>query len=389
MNPIYLDYNATTPLDPRVLEAMMPYLQTHFGNPSSQGHTWGWTAEKAVKDSRQNAANFLGCQADELFFTSGSTESNNWAILGTVQQLKLQNPNEKIHILTSAVEHNCVLKSLQMAEKLYGVECDFIALKKDGSIDLDSLEKLIKPHTRLISLIWVNNEIGSLNPIAKISEITKSRNIWLHTDATQAIGKIHFQLKDLSIDLLSLSGHKIYGPKGVGLLYKRKSSSLKLSPYFSGGGQESGLRSGTLNVPGIVGLGEAMKILSSDMKKDLQHSLDLQKRFWQKLQEHIPGVQLNGSPISPNIEDLTRSIGNLSITFPKSFPGGFLQDPQLGVSAGSACHSGNSHTSHVLKALGFNEDAMSRTLRLSFGRWTTPAEVDEACLRLAQSLSKL
>lgn len=387
MTPIYLDYNATTPLDPRVFEAMQPYFLQHFGNASSQSHTWGWAAGKAVTAARESISQYLGCQPRDLFFTSGSTESNNWAILGFLEQERLQNPQAPIHVLTSAVEHQSVLKTIAYAQKLLNIEVDFIDLNEDGTINFESLQKLTKPHTRLISLIWVNNEIGSINDLKKISAWTKARQIILHTDGTQAVGKIPFQLSELDIDLLSLSAHKIYGPKGAGLLYKRP--RLELSPRFHGGGQEMGLRSGTLNVPGIVGLGEAIRILSTEDKKDFEHSLLLQKYFWNELQKKIPGIQLNGSPLSNSFLNPTRSASNLSVTFPKGFKGGSFQDPILGVSAGSACHSGSATQSHVLRALCYDPDRISRTLRLSFGRGSTLSQVEEATVRLSQSLAKL
>lgn len=392
MTPIYLDYNATTPVDPRVVEALLPYLRNHFGNPSSASHTWGWTAERAVQKARQQVAQLLNCETADVYFTSGSTESNNWSLRGAVEQAVLDHPGERIHVLTSNAEHNSVLKPLLQLQKLFPVDVEWVAVNSEGCVDVESVREKIKPNTRLMSFIWVNNEIGSINPILQLAELAHSRGILFHTDATQAVGKIPLSLKESRIDLLSLSAHKMYGPKGVGaLIFRRKNSGAQIQCLICGGGQENGQRSGTSNVAGIVGLGEACRLLKEEMAVEIPEALRLQKFFWKEILSRWPEARLNGSPLTKDaaaFTEPTRSPVNLSITFPENFPPGGFQDPHLGVSSTSACSTGGNSVSHVLAALGLSKNETQRTLRLSFGRFTTEAELKEAGVRLQQSFEK-
>ncbi|MEK6772836.1 MAG: cysteine desulfurase family protein [Bdellovibrionota bacterium] len=387
MTPIYLDYNATTPVDPRVVEVMTPYLREHFGNPSSSGHIWGWSAERAVQKSRQHIAELLGCTALDIFFTSGSTESNNWALRGLIENHFLRNPNEKFHVLTSSVEHNSVLKPLLQMQKLFPIELEILPVNSLGLVSIEQLKQKIKPSTRLMSFIWVNNEIGSINPIEDLAQLAHENNIVFHTDATQAIGKIPVNLKNSAIDLLSVSAHKMYGPKGVGALIVRQKSGVQLEPLLCGGGQERSLRSGTLNVPGIVGLGEACRILKEEIAFEIPKSLQLQKYFWSEIQKQCPKARLNGSPLTEltqGFDKTSRSPVNLSVTFNKAFPAGGFQDPHLGVSASSACSTGSMSASHVLTGIGLSSEDAAKTLRFSFGRFTQESDLKEAVHRVSQ-----
>jgi cysteine desulfurase len=368
---IYLDYNSSTPVDPKVLEAMLPFLKDDFGNPSSQGHPWGWAADKAVNTARSQVASLIGCDNKEITFTSGATESNNWAVFGLIHHLMRKSAGEKIHIISSTVEHNSILNGLKYAQEL-GVEVDFLEVNTEGLVHIDDVAKKIKPHTRLISIMWVNNEIGSINDVVKIGNLAKSKQIYFHTDGTQAVGKLPMNLKELPIDMLSFSGHKIYGPKGVGVLYKRrKDPFVDIDPLFLGGGQENGQRSGTLNVPGIVGIGKACEIINQNFETEQRHNRELLAQLLQGLQSIFPDIKLNG-PADLN----NRSPINLSITFPERLGGDLsLRIPGVGVSTGSACSTGKISSSHVLKGIGVTPEDSSRTLRLSVGRYTTTEDI--------------
>ncbi len=387
MTPIYLDYNATTPIDPRVVSAMQPYFAEHFGNPASANHIWGWAADHAVQKSRQHIAELLGCNSADVYFTSGSTESNNWALRGIIENFILNNPQQRIHIITSNAEHNSISKPLQYLQKIFPIEVDFVPVNAAGVVELEAVKKYIRPETKLMSFIWVNNEIGSINPIQELSQLAHDNSVIFHTDATQAIGKIPINLAETNIDLLSLSSHKMYGPKGVGALIMRNKEA-RPQPLICGGGQEKGLRSGTLNVAGIVGFAEACRITKIELTEEILKSLEMQKYFWGKLEKMFPGVRLNGARFSLGEQALKaplRSPTNISVTFAKSFPPGGLQDPKLGVSAGSACSTASMTTSHVLKALNLNTEDVQRTLRFSFGRFTQIKDIDLAIERLSQA----
>lgn len=368
---IYLDYNSSTPVDPKVLEAMLPFLKDDFGNPSSQGHPWGWAAEKAVNTARTQVASLVGCDNKEITFTSGATESNNWALFGLFHHLIRKNKAEKIHIISSTIEHNSILNGLKYLSEL-NVEVDFLEVDKQGLVPVEDIKAKIKSNTRLISIMWVNNEIGSINDVVEIGKLAHSKQIYFHTDGTQAVGKLPMNLKELPIDLLSFSGHKIYGPKGVGVLYKRrKEPFVDIDPLFLGGGQESGQRSGTLNVPGIVGIGKACDLINSSLSSEIVHYRGLLEQLLKGLKEVFPDIKLNGpADIS------SRSPINLSITFPERLGTELsLRVPGVGVSTGSACSTGKISASHVLKGIGLSPEESSRTLRLSVGRYTTANDI--------------
>lgn len=380
LQDIYLDYNATTPVDPQVVLAMEPYFKVHFGNPASAGHHWGWAAENAVTKARSQVASLIGAKASEITFTGGATEANNWVIFGLVSKIREENPYEPIHIITSCVEHSSIMKALPVVQKM-GVEVDFLPVNHFGQVEIEAVRNAIKPHTKLISLIWVNNEVGSINPLREIAILAKEHRIYLHTDGTQAVGKIPVHVTEMGIDLMSFSAHKIYGPKGVGALYVRsKDPKVLINPLIYGGGQEKGLRSGTLNVPGIVGLGLAAEICQKNLPLEQVRMVELRQLLWQKLQVAIPGVRLNGHPTE-------RAPNNLNITLPgiktdRILPG--LQ--KLGVSTGSACGTGAMVVSHVLKGLGMSVDEIQCSLRLSLGRWSTEDDMKYAAEILKNAL---
>lgn len=377
---IYLDYNATTPVDPQVFDAMEPYFKNHFGNPASAGHHWGWTAESAVTKARSQVASLINAKSSEITFTAGATESNNWVIFGLIAKVREENPYEPIHIITSCVEHSSIMKALSAAQKM-GVEVDYLPVNRFGQVEVETLRQAIKPHTKLITLIWVNNEIGTINPLANIVPLAKENKIYLHSDATQAVGKIPVNMTDIGIDLMSFSGHKIYGPKGIGALYMRsKDPKVQINPLIYGGGQEKGLRSGTLNVPGIVGLGVAAEICQQNLPLEATRLTELRQLLWQRLQVAIPGIRLNGHATE-------RAPNNLNITLPgykteQIIPG--LQ--KLGVSTGSACGTGAMVISHVLKGLGMSADEIQCSLRLSLGRWTSEEDIINAVNILKNAL---
>lgn len=371
-NAIYLDYNATTPVDSQVFAAMEPYFKDLFGNPSSASHQWGWTAESAVQKARNQVARLIGAAPQEIYFTSGATEANNWALFGLITKVKAENPNAPIHILSSNAEHSSVLQTLKMAQAL-GVEVDFVPVDSTGRVAVSDVKKLLKPHTKLLSFIWVNNEVGTLNPISELVELAKENKIYLHTDGTQAVGKIPVDVQNIEVDLLSFSAHKIYGPKGVGVLYIRsKNPKVQINAHIMGGGQERGLRSGTLNVPGIVGMGKAAEIASEILVSENERQEKLRSYFCDLLKSEIPDSQINGHPTE-------RAANTLNIYLPDYHPSQSLGGLQnLGVSAGSACASGSVSLSHVLKAMGKSEAQIESSIRVSMGRETTQEEIQEA-----------
>lgn len=366
---VYLDYNATTPVDPEVFAKMEPYFKEQFGNPASAGHQWGWTAGHATDKARMQIAQLIGAKPSEIVFTAGATESNNWVIFGLISKLREENPSEPIHIITSCVEHNSIMRALEAA-RTWGVEVDFLPVNQYGQVEVSTIKNAIKPHTKLMTFIWVNNEIGSRNPISEIAAIAKEHKIYLHTDATQAVGKIPVNVATENIDLMSFSAHKIYGPKGVGALYIRsKDPKVQINPLIYGGGHERGLRSGTLNVPAIVGFGAAAEIASRVQKEESARLLELSQFFWKQLQNIAPTIRLNGHPTE-------RAPNNLNVTLPKIRSEFLLPKLQkLGVSTGSACSTGAVSVSHVLRGLGVSEEDAHCTLRLSLGRWTTQEDL--------------
>lgn len=368
---VYLDYNATTPVDPAVFEAMKPWLQGQFGNPASASHQWGWAAQAAVQKAREHIAKLLSCKPSELYFTAGATEANNWCIYSLAISSLIKN-KEKIHFISTNIEHASIAKALDEVER-WGAEVTRLPVDSKGFITIEELEQSIKPHTRLVSIIWVQNEIGTIQNLNEISKFTSKHKILLHSDATQAVGKITIDLNAVHIDLLSCSAHKFYGPKGAGALYIRsKNPHVQLEALLVGGGQEKGLRSGTLNVPAIVGMGKAAEICSDVFTEENLRILNLRNYFLNLLESKIPDLILNGAPDA-------RSPNNLNISFPslnvnKLTP--YL--PRLGISQGSACSSEQISSSPILAAIGCHEELAKKTLRFSLGRWTTKDDLDTA-----------
>lgn len=374
---LYFDYNATTPVDPAVFEAMLPYFVEHFGNPSSGQHAWGWTAEAATTRARAAVAALVGARPHEIFFTSGATEGNNTALFGVVNRIRAEDPEAPIHILVSAAEHSSVLNAARALARL-GAEVDIVRVDSFGRVDPAVVAKTLKPHTRLMSFIWANNEIGTLNPMKELAALARERKVYLHTDATQAVGKLPVDLRETPVDLLTFSAHKIYGPKGVGALYVRASDpAVSLCPLLHGGGQEQGLRAGTLNVPGIVGLGKAAELAAAGMAEETARTTSLRDRLIDGVRARIPEARLNGHPTE-------RSPINVSLTFPgRPVELRLAKLQRLGFSTGSACSAGRVSMSHVLAAIGLGESDAGCTVRLSVGRATTAADVDQAIEILA------
>ncbi|WP_144299705.1 cysteine desulfurase family protein [Elioraea rosea] len=373
--PVYLDNHATTPCDPRVVEAMLPWFNEKFGNPHSAEHRLGQEAEAAVEAAREAVATLIGAEAREIVLTSGATESNNIAIKGAAR-FAAAHDNPRRRIVTVATEHKCVLESVaDLAAE--GFEPVVLPVRPDGLLDLATLHAAVDEATLLVSVMAVNNEIGVTQDLAAIGRITKEAGALFHTDAAQAAGKIPLNVNALGIDLASISGHKLYGPKGVGALYVRRRPRARLAPLFSGGGQERGLRSGTLPAPLIVGFGEACQIAAAGMAEEAKRLTSLRDRLWSGLAAAIPGITLNGSSEA-------RIPGNLNVTFPGRTAEALMRAcPDLCVSTGSACSSAAVEPSYVLTALGLPPDAAARTLRLGLGRFTSEADVDYAVAALA------
>jgi cysteine desulfurase len=375
---IYLDYQSTTPCDPRVVEKMMPYFTTCFGNPHSRSHPHGWVAEEAVEAARSQVAKLINADAREIIFTSGATESNNLAIKGVAAF----NKTKKNHIITVVTEHKCVLDSCRHLEQ-EGFKITYLPVSPNGLIDLDQLKAAITPETVLVSVMAVNNEIGVIQPLAGIGKICRESGVFFHTDAAQAAGKIPLDVEAMNIDLLSISGHKIYGPKGVGALYVRRKPRVRLQALINGGGQERGMRSGTLPVPLCVGLGEACAIAEAEMEKNNTHIKALSDRLYQGLSAKLSNIVLNGDPIH-------RVPGNLNISFAYVEGEGLMMGiKDLSVSSGSACTSSSLEPSYVLRALGVEEEMAHTSIRFGLGRFTTEAEVDAALELVINAVERL
>ena len=373
--PIYLDNQATTACDPRVMAAMLPWFTEFFGNPHSAEHTMGQQAEAAVEAARAEMAGLIGAEAREITFTSGATESNNIAIKGAARfAARMGDPRKRV--ITVATEHKCVLESVaDLGEE--GFEPVVLPVGADGLLDPDLLRDALAVPTLLVSVMAVNNEIGVIQDIKALAVIAREAGALFHTDAAQATGKIALDVA--GIDLLSVSGHKFYGPKGVGALYVRRRPRVRIAPLFSGGGQEHGLRSGTLPTPLIVGLGVACRLVASEMADDGARIAELRDRMLHGLATAIPGITVNGSTTA-------RIAGNLNITFPGAAAIPLMAAmPELCVSTGSACSSAEVEPSYVLRALGLNDDAAARTLRVGIGRFTSAAEIDEAVALFARA----
>lgn len=379
MSCIYLDYNATTPVDPRVLEAMLPYLRDHFGNASSKNHPYGWKANEAVEAAREKLARALGASSKEIIFTSGATEANNLALLGLCG---LRPEGQKRHIITSAIEHHAVLDTALELKKR-GFEVTLLKPDATGRVSAEQVEATITERTALVSLMAANNELGTLNPLAEIGAVCRKAGVLFHTDAAQAVGKVPLNVDLLGVDLLALSGHKVYAPKGVGALYIRnRAPRIKLEPITHGGGQERGLRSGTLNVPGIVALGEAARVAQEELPVESVRIRTLRDRFLSAITGALPGVRRNGHPT----ECLP---GTLSLSF-EGVDGAALivSLPDLALSTGSACTTGNAEPSYVLRAIGVPDRLAFSTVRVGLGRFTSEAEVERAAHRMVEAVSR-
>jgi cysteine desulfurase len=377
--PIYLDYHATTPVDPEVFKTMAPYFTEVFGNAASRNHEYGWTAEAAVEIARKQVADLIGASEKEIIFTSGATESNNLALQG-VAELYAEKGN---HIIVTPIEHKAILDTAHMLEKK-GFKIDYAPIDETGRVIVDELAKLITDKTILVSIMFANNEIGSINPMAEIGKLCKARGVLFHTDAVQAVGKVPVDVNAMGIDLLSMTAHKIYGPKGVGGLYvRRKNPRVRLSAILHGGGHEKGMRSGTLNVPGIVGFGKACEVAKRLMPIEMPRVKALRDRLWEKIQAELDEVYLNGHPTE-------RLPNNLNVSFAYCEGESLMMGmKELAVSSGSACTSASLEPSYVLKALGVGDDLAHTSIRFSIGRFTTDEEIDFAARKVVSTVKKL
>jgi cysteine desulfurase len=377
--PIYMDNHATTPMDPRVLEEMLPYFMEKFGNAASRNHSFGWAAEEGVETARERIAKLIGATTKEVIFTSGATESDNLAIKGVAEMYR----EKGNHIITAVTEHKAVLDTCKRLEK-YGYRVTYLPVQKDGLIDLDDLKRAMDDKTILVTIMAANNEIGVLQPVAEIGKLCHERGVIFHTDATQAIGKIPFDVTKKNVDLASISAHKMYGPKGVGALYvRRKNPRVQISAIIDGGGHERGMRSGTLNVPSIVGLGKACAIAQEDMPQESCKMAGLRNRLKDRIMGKLDEVYINGS-----MEH--RLPGNLNISFAYVEGESLLMGiNDVAVSSGSACTSATLEPSYVLKALGTGDDLAHSSIRFGIGRFNTEAEVDYVADRVIDTVERL
>ena len=380
--PIYLDHHATTPVDPRVLSAMLPYFTEHFGNPTSTTHQYGWAAEAAVTSARETIAAAIGASSEEIVFTSGATEANNLALKGIAEAYFAKGQ----HIITLQTEHNAVLDPCEYLESL-GFTVTYLPVNPDGLLDLDRLKNAIRPDTVLVSIMAANNEIGVIQPLAEIGKICRESEVLFHTDAAQAIGKIPLDVNLLNIDLMSLTAHKVYGPKGIGALYvRRRNPRVKISPQLHGGGHERGMRSGTLYPPQIVGFAKAVEIALADIDQNTSKLIELRDRLWSQLSP-IDGIYLNGHPTQ-------RLAGNLNISVAGVDGNALLLGlrPTVALSSGAACSSAKIAPSHVLQAIGRSDSLAYAALRFGIGHTNTGGEIDrvaQATIETIQSLRKL
>jgi cysteine desulfurase len=377
--PIYMDNHATTPLDPRVLEAMMPYLTGIFGNAASRNHSFGWEAEQATEKAREQIAKLIGATAKEIIFTSGATESNNLAIKGIAEMYRERGN----HIITQVTEHKATLDTCKRLEKS-GYRITYLPVQADGLIDIEDLKRAIDKDTILVSIMYANNEIGVIQPIKEIGALCHEKSVLFHTDAVQAVGKIPVNVITDNIDVLSLSGHKIYGPKGVGALYvRRRNPRVQISEQINGGGHERGMRSGTLNVPGIVGLGAACEIAGAEMEAEGKREQELRDYMRAKFEKALDYVHVNG-----NMDH--HLPGNLNMSFVYVEGESLLMGiNDIAVSSGSACTSATLEPSYVLKALGLGDDVAHSSIRFGLGRFNTKAEVDYVSDKLIDVVTKL
>jgi cysteine desulfurase len=377
--PIYLDYQATTPVDPRVAEAMWPYFTQAFGNPHSVHHSYGQEAEQAVEAAREEVARLIGAEPREIVFTSGATESNNTAIKGAA---RFHGPMGKRHVITLATEHKCVLESAKALEK-DGFEVEILPVEADGRVDLDRLAAAIREDTAVVSVMAANNEIGVLQPLQEIGRLCREKRVLFHTDAAQAVGKVPLDVGAANVDLLSLSGHKLYGPKGIGALYVRRRPRARITPLMDGGGQERTLRSGTVPAPLVVGLGEACRIAGAEMTAEAERLRALRQRLWDGLRGYLPDAYVNGSWEA-------RLPGNLNVTVPGLDAETLIAaTPGVAYSTASACSSTSVEPSYVLSALGLSDRDAAASIRLGLGRTTTENEIDRACEAIGRTAARL
>jgi len=375
--PIYLDNHATTLVDPRVFEAMKPYFSEIFGNPASATHSFGWMAEEAVKQAREQVAKLIHADPKkEIIWTSGTTESINMALLGISK-------NAGDHIISVVTEHRAALETLKFLEG-NGIQVTYLPVDSHGLVDPENIRKAITPKTVLISVMAANNEIGTIHPIAEIGKIAKEMEILFHVDAAQACGKIPVDVQLMGIDLLSMSAHKVYGPKGVGALYiRRRNPHVKIEPLIYGGSHEGGLRGGTLNVPGIVGMGKAFEIAGQEMETESLRLVSLRDRLYQKLSDKLPQVMLNGHPTQ-------RLAGNLNVSFLGVRSSDLIsQLKDIAISSGSACTSGSLEPSYVIRALGVGEERARSSIRIGLGRFNTEEEIYFAVDKISHAVSEL
>lgn len=376
--PIYMDYQATTPMDPRVLESMMPYFTEKFGNPHSRSHAYGWEAEEGVERARAQIADVIGASEKEIIFTSGATESNNLAIKGVAHFYR----DKRDHIITVVTEHKCVLDACRHLEQ-EGFKVTYLPVQKNGLIDLAELEAAITERTALISVMAVNNEIAVIQPLKEIGALCRKHGVFFHTDAAQAFGKVPLNVEEMQIDLMSISAHKIYGPKGVGALYVRRKPRVRLEPLINGGGQERGMRSGTLPAPLLVGFGEAARIAKAEMAAEHTRLTYLSNKLYNSITSAVPDVFLNG-------DKEHRIPGNLNLSF--AYIEGesmIMAIKDLAVSSGSACTSASLEPSYVLRALGVDEELAHTSIRFGIGRFTTEEEIDFAIDVITKNINKL
>jgi len=375
--PIYMDYGATTPVDPRVVDKMVPWLREHFGNPASRSHAWGWEAEEAVEKARQQVADLIGADPREIVWTSGATESNNLAIKGAAHFYKTRGK----HLITVKTEHKAVLDTMRELER-QGFEVTYLDVQEDGLLDLEKLKAAMRPDTIVVSVMYVNNEIGVIQDIPAIGALCREKGIIFHVDAAQATGKVEIDMKTLPVDLMSLASHKTYGPKGIGALYVRRKPRVRLEAQMHGGGHERGMRSGTLPTHQIVGMGEAFRIAREEMHKDAEHARRLSKRLLDGLKD-IEQVFING-----HLDN--RVPHNLNISF--NFVEGeslIMGIKGIAVSSGSACTSASLEPSYVLRALGRSDELAHSSLRMTIGRFTTAEEIDYAVSTIKENVARL
>ena len=375
--PIYMDYAATTPVDPRVVDAMIPWLRDQYGNPASRSHAWGWEAEKAVEKAREQVAELIGADPREIVWTSGATESNNLAIKGAAQFYK----GKGKHLITVKTEHKAVLDTMRELER-QGFEVTYLDVQEDGLLDLNAFKAAIRPDTILASVMMVNNEIGVVQDIAAIGKICREHGIIFHVDAAQATGKVAIDLKTLPVDLMSLASHKTYGPKGIGALYVRRKPRVRLEAQMHGGGHERGMRSGTLPTHQIVGMGEAFRIAKEEMAKDNEKAWALHKRFVDGMQG-VEEVFINGHPTQRIPQNI-----NMSFNFVEG-ESLIMGIKGLAVSSGSACTSASLEPSYVLRALGRSDELAHSSLRITIGRFSTEEEIDTAVKAIRENVAKL